>query len=78
MVVTLSNILEMDGAESKSMSLLMRLDYRKKLKKEAAYIMTGMSKIKMRKKFMEANRIQQKRYLIKLKQHLNRFELYSR
>lgn len=44
MVVTLSNFLNLNPMEAKALNIIMRLEKRKEMKKEAAYVLTGSAK----------------------------------
>lgn len=70
-VVSLTNLLEMDVAESKALSLLIRLQYRGKLKTEAVSIISNTYRYKLAKRHGEIDK--KKKSIRKLKRHINSF-----
>ena len=82
MVISLSNLLDMDNLEVKSYSIILRLKKRNELRKQAAKIITIATKygriIKFRrKKLRELNQVK-RTFIHKLKKHTNSFKKINR
>jgi len=81
MVVVLNNILSMNSGEEKALTVLQRLELRKTLKDEAAYVLTNMAKIGLnnRRKYQK-DKLDKKNKEIgrNIKKHLNDFKRTSR
>lgn len=75
-MVSLTNLLEMDVAESKALSLLVRLEYRGKLKTKAASIISNTYRYKTAKRQGETDK--KRKSIRKLKRHINSFIGISR
>lgn len=78
LVVSVSDILEMDVAEGKALNLMVRLEQRTYLKREAAFILTSVYRYKkMKKKGNMTSEVHHK-FISKLKRHINEFKKISR
>lgn len=78
LVVSVSDILEMDVAENKALNLIIRLEQRKYLKQEAANILTAVYKYKKTKKQGLLTEKTHQKFTSKLRRHINSFKKISR
>lgn len=81
MVVTLNNILTLSNVEEKSLTVLKRLELRKEVQKEAAYVLTNMAKISLTKRKIKERELARKRNWInavRFKKHAHYFKDASR
>jgi len=81
MVVTLNNILTLSNVEEKSLTVLKRLELRKHVQKEAAYVLTNMAKISLTKRRIKERELARKhnwKNAVRFKKHVNYFKNASR
>lgn len=78
LVVSVSDILEMDVAENKALNLMVRLEQRTYLKKEAAFILTSVYRYKKMKKKGNLTSDGHHHFISKLRRHMNSFKKISR
>lgn len=74
LVVSVSDILEMDMAENKALNLIIRLEQRKNLKKKAAFLLTSVYKYKKMKKSGLLNQERHQTFISNFRQYLNGFK----
>ena len=68
----------MDVAENKALNLLIRLEQRTYLKREAAHILTSVYKYKKMKKNGKLTEKTHQAFISKLRRHINSFKKISR
>lgn len=79
-VVTIRNVLEISNEENRTLNLLLRLNYRDALRKEAAKVITTFAKVRSNKRRFSGVKSKQsmlnykeKISMIKLKRFMNKF-----
>lgn len=78
MVVAISNLLLLDNAETKALSLIVRLEKRKKVQYEAASMIASVYKIRLGVNHKKITKFYKKKHLIKVKSHLNLMKKITR
>lgn len=78
MVVAIGNLLLLDSAETKALCLILRLEKRKTVKKEAASVIASVYKLRLGMLKKRITKAYKKDHLIKIKSHLEMLKKYNR
>lgn len=78
MVVAIGNLLLLDNAETKALCLILRLEKRTYVKKEAASVIASVYRLRLGVLKKKITKVYKKDHLIKIKSHLEALKKYNR
>lgn len=78
MVVAIGNVLLLDNAETKALCLILRLEKRVMVRREAASAIAAVYRLRLGVLKKKITKLYKKDHLIKIKSHLEGLKKYSR
>ena len=78
MVVAIGNVLLLDNAETKALCLILRLEKRVMVRREAASAIASVYRLRLGVLKKKITKLYKKDHLIKIKSHLEGLKKYSR